>query len=123
MSSPAIYSLRTYWGWGARLGLALLCLPGVLAAGCLRVGSQALDRPLAMTYAAAGPRAWSWPAAASLALVAGCAGLGVAWWRLRRLGRRRARPLDREDLALLRTARDALAMLRRRHRGGGRSRP
>lgn len=50
---------------------------------------------------------WIWPAAAAL-------GLGALWCLGRRLARARedgAGPLDREDLALLRTARDALRFL------------
>lgn len=102
---------------GVWLVIALVGLFLALAAGCVQVSSQVLDQPMALTYAAAAPRGGSWTGLAALAVAAGCASLVFAFWRLRQ-GARRARPLDRQDLALLRTARDAVAMLFRRHQEG-----
>ncbi len=100
-------------------------LPPVAAlflTGCLQL-SDRLPPPWPGEAPAGFPAA---PAEAGSAwpLLLGClalAGLAVAWRRLRREGSERL-GLDREDLALLRTARDALAILLRKKRtaAGGR---
>lgn len=90
----------------------------LLAAGCLHLNEYdrlkfslgALPGPPPEAAARVDSMGWArWTAGLGLVLL-GVAWVGRRWWRLRREGGR-AQPLDREDLALVRTARDALLYL------------
>jgi hypothetical protein len=91
--------------------VALILLAALCAgAGCLHLAPQpppaawglGLTRPAPAGAGAVGP------AAAAAAVLLAAAWVGWRWLRPRGAA---ARPPDREDLALLRTAKDALAML------------
>jgi hypothetical protein len=105
----------------ARTTLSLsLCVAA--GAGCLQLAQQPPPPTWELALSRPAPAGASFPAPAVLA-AAGA--LLVAWLAWRRARGRAAppRPADREDLALLRTAKDALAILVSRRVGRWLGRP
>ncbi len=94
--------------------LAWLPVLWVFSPGCVLL----ISPPPAPPAAIAPPAPWVQASGGGgVWLAAALLGLGMAWCLGRRLARARregAGPLDREDLALLRTARDALRFLLRK---------
>lgn len=96
--------------------LALLLLGCPAWAGCLHLRAEprlAVAVSLPASGLPAQESGWAWVGV--VALLVGLGGVGWLWWRRHRREVGESWGWDREDLALLRTARDALALLVRRH--------
>jgi hypothetical protein len=117
----AIIALKRHCRWRAA-GLALLALLGLACGGCLHIHENTAINISGLGWAALGapPPADAsppWLLAGPLSLALALAYAGRRLLRARRAAEQRiarGRPLEREDLALARTARDALALLVRR---------
>ena len=101
---------------GALAGLAFSLLPG-----CVLIRSKTYPPPICMAAIQDGIPGDQFQAGLWAALLSGLLLAGLAAYALRRLSgfAKPGAELDREDLALLRTARDALSLFNRKKRGFG----
>jgi hypothetical protein len=106
----------------ARTTLALsLCVAA--GAGCLQLAQQPPPPTWELALSRPAPAGASFPAPAVLGAAGALLLAWLVWRRARSRGAAAFRPADREDLALLRTAKDALAILVSRRVGRWLGRP